>query len=342
MAVVTVDIGVFAHDEAQGIAAMVAELARQDILLHPGIDARILILANGCTDATVERASAACAALGARIEVVELAEGGKSRTWNAFVHILSRPGAQVLVFCDADIEMPAADSLSRLVAGLLARPGLRVFNSRPVKDITYRPEGLGVLDRMIAMAGGTLNDWRTAICGQLYAMPAAQARNLHLPIGLPVEDGFLRAMVLTDALTLPEDLTRIDGDPELIHLYASERGILPLIRHQTRIVIGSALNEACFAHLRQIPAQDRRVELAQSAQDEDWLAQIARAGLPRAPFGYVPLHFLTKRVINLSRSSRDLLHPRRLFVLFAGFCFDFIVYINAQIRMARGVGSGHW
>ena len=328
-----VDVGVFAHDEAAGIAAMVARLLAQDM---SGLEARVVILANGCQDDTAARARAAGA------EVAELPLGGKSRTWNRFVHDISRPGADVLIFVDADIAFPAPDSLRRLALGLAARPGLWVLNSQPVKDIVARPEGLSALDRLIAAAGGGLDDWKTAICGQLYAMPAARARSLHLPIGLPVEDGFLRAMVLTDALTRTEDLGRIDGLDGLWHIYQSERGIGALIRHQTRIVIGSALNFAAFDSLRALPEEARRPALARAAADEGWLGDAARSRLPRWPFGYVPVHFLTKRLARARAQPARLLRPRQLAVTLLGFGFDAIVYLLAQYRMARGAGVGFW
>ena len=328
-----VDVGVFAHDEAAGIAAMVARLLAQDM---SGLEARVVILANGCQDDTAARARAAGA------EVAELPLGGKSRTWNRFVHDISRPGADVLIFVDADIAFPATDSLRRLALGLAARPGLWVLNSQPVKDIVAQPEGLSALDRLIAAAGGGLDDWKTAICGQLYAMPAARARSLHLPIGLPVEDGFLRAMVLTDALTRTEDLGRIDGLDGLWHIYQSERGIGALIRHQTRIVIGSALNFAAFDSLRALPEEARRPALARAAADEGWLGDAARSRLPRWPFGYVPVHFLTKRLARARAQPARLLRPRQLAVTLLGFGFDAIVYLLAQYRMARGAGVGFW
>lgn len=328
-----VDIGVFAHDEGDGIAAMVARLLAQDV---SGLDARVLVLANGCTDDTVARARAAGA------EVADLPLGGKSRTWNRFVHDLSRPAAEVLVFVDADIEFTAPDSLKRLALGLAARPALWVLNSQPVKDIVARPQNLSPLDKIIAAAAGGLDDWKTAICGQLYAMPAACARSLHLPIGLPVEDGFLRAMVLTDALTASENFNRIDGLDGVSHLYASERRLFALIRHQVRIVIGSALNFAAFDALRALPSAARRPALAQAAADEDWLSRAARAALPRWPFGFVPFHFLTKRLARAVAAPAQLLRPKRVILLLLGFGFDLIVYVLAQYRMARGVGVGFW
>jgi len=328
-----VDIGVFAHNEGDGIAAMVARLLAQDL---SGLEARVVVLANGCTDDTVTRARAAGA------EVVDLAAGGKSRTWNRFVHDLSRPEAEVLVFVDADIEFTAPDSLKRLALGLAARPALWVLNSQPFKDIVARPQDLSLLDKIIASAAGGLDDWKTAICGQFYAMPAARARSLHLPIGLPVEDGFLRAMVLTDALTRPEDFSRIDGLEGLSHLYGSERHLSALIRHQIRIVIGSALNFAAFDTLRALPQAARRPALMQAAADEGWLSRAARAHLPRWPFGFVPVHFLTKRLARAAASPTQFLRPKRMILLILGFGFDLIVYVLAQYRMARGAGVGFW
>lgn len=329
-----VDIGVFAHNESLGIAAMVARLAAQDILSDPAYSAHVVVLANGCSDDTVAQASGV-----AGIEVVDLPEGGKSRTWNRFVHDLARPEAEVLVFVDADIAFCDAGALGRLVGGL---GEAWVANSQPVKDIVARPEGLGAMDKVIAAAGGGLDDWKTAICGQLYAMPAVVARRFHLPIGLPVEDGFLRAMVLTDALTGPEEFSRIIGIDGVSHIYASERTIGALIKHQTRIVIGSAINFACFATLTALPVSQRHAALASAAGDAEWLSGVISARLPRWPFGYVPWHFLTKRVVRLFDHPRELLRPKRVVITILGFGFDAIVYVRAQIAMFRGAGSGHW
>lgn len=335
----TVDIGVFAHNEAEGIGHMVARLAAQDILRAGDMAVRVLILANGCKDATVAVAQATARP---GITVVDLAEGGKSRTWNRFVQTISRPEADVLVFCDADIEFSDTGALQRLVRGLLGRPELWVMNSQPIKDIVARPEALSAQDRLIAAASGGLDDWKTAICGQLYAMPAEKARRFRLPIGLPVEDGFLRAMVLTDALTGPEDFSRIDGAEGVSHTYASERRVLDLIRHQTRIVIGSAINLSCFNVLRKIPSASRHAELKRAMVNDRWLPEVIRRELPRMPYGYVPPHFLVKRLRRLLANPAQRWQPKRVLLTLAGTGFDAVVYLRAQIAMARGAGAGFW
>jgi hypothetical protein len=320
-----VDLGVFAHDEAAGIAAVVAGLKAQ--VLPAGVDLRLLVLANGCKDDTAARARAAGA------EVADLAEGGKSRTWNRFVHDLSRPHADLLVFADADISLCEPDALARLIHGLAARPALWALNSQPVKDTALRgPRTL--VERLALKASGGLDDWKTAICGQLYAMPAARARRFRLPIGLPVEDGFLRALILTEGMTAPEDFSRIDGLEGLRHIYASESTLRALILHQERIVIGSAINAAIFAHLRALPEEARAPELFRLAAEERALSELLRNTLPRVPYGFVPFHFLVKRLVRARLA--------KLPVAVLGFGFDVIVYVRAQIRMARGTGAGFW
>lgn len=334
-----IDVGLFAHNEAAGIAAMLQGLAAQDIFANAEISARVLVLANGCTDDTVAIARAATFP---DFDVVDLAAGGKSRTWTTFVHKLARMDADLLVFMDADIEFCTPDTLRNLVQQLQDRPDLWVINSQPLKDIIARPHGLSVVDKVIAAASGGLDDWKTAICGQLYAMPAARARAFHLPIGLPVEDGFLRAMVLTDTLTADENFSKIDGAVGVAHIFASERSFGALIKHQTRIVIGSAINAACFAELRAVPWDQRRAELTEAAQQNEWLAAVIRRRLPEWPSGYVPVHFLVKRLAVLVANPRRLLRPKQLVIAMAGFGFDAIVYCRAQLAMMRGTGAGHW
>lgn len=320
-----VDLGVFAHDEAAGIAAMVAELRAQ--VIPDGVDLRLLVLANGCADDTGARAQAAGA------EVVDLAQGGKSRTWNRFVHDLSRDDADLLIFCDADISLPEPDALARLITALASRPALWVLSSQPIKDTALRGPRTWV-ERLALKASGGLDDWKTAICGQLYAMPSRRARRFRLPVGLPVEDGFLRALVLTDGLSGPEEFSRIDGLDGLRHLYASETTLVGLIRHQERIVIGSAVNAALFAHLGALQPKARQAEFARLAGDEAALPGVLAALLPRLPYGYVPYHFLVKRLTRVRFS--------RLPIVFIGFFFDAIVFVRAQIRMFRGAGAGFW
>jgi glycosyltransferase involved in cell wall biosynthesis len=339
-----VDIGMFAHNQDQIIEGTIRGLARQDIFRRKDVSVQVFILANGCVDETAKVARSVVETLDCahQIQVLDLKKGGKSRTWNVFVHEISRPEADQLIFCDADIEIPNADMLYRLSHILADRSDLSAASSLPVKDTVYRPGGLTPTDRLIVAGAGTLNSWKHAISGQLYTTRASVARSFHLPIGVAVEDGFVRAMVVTRVFSAPENLNLIDGEDDIFHVYASERSVSALVRHQVKIVIGSAVNAAVFSHLRDQPDGAIGRTLAQAARDENWVSNVLRKKLPTWPYGWVPFHFLTKRMNFFKETTSDVTWKKVLFVVCVGVVFDAIVYVTAQIKMARGVGAGYW
>lgn len=332
-----IDLAVFAHNEEYNIFAVLTMLDRQDIFDHAMFSIRVLVLANGCSDETVQMAEKAVSGLthAQSFTVCNITAGGKSRTWNEFVHNLARSDADLLIFCDADIDIPQTDVVHSLAVFLNSNPECVVASSRPVKDIVHAPEKLNFLDKLIAAAGGTLDDWRKSICGQLYILRADVAQGLHLPIGLPVEDGFVRALVLTDVFRQPENLNLIDGDDSIFHVYESERSVISLIRHQVRIVVGGAVNAVVFDLLNR--SGRPHVLLKEASQDPDWVSRVCQNTLPRR-YGYVPSHFLTKRLYNFWKATG--LRPKCIILI--GFGFDILVYVIAQIKMARGTGAGYW
>ncbi|WP_436397444.1 glycosyltransferase family 2 protein [Roseobacter sp. S98] len=340
---VCVDIGVFAYNEEAQIGALIADLARQTIFETTEVDLQVLVLANGCTDNTVGAAEQALAALpetvAARIRVLDLEQGGKSRTGHRYIHELSRPSAEMLGFMDGDIRLPAPRALLQMVQRMQADPGLRAFSSRPVKDVVHDDLPVGTMARVIAMGGDGLTDFRKSICGQLFMLRGQTARRIGLPAGLPVEDGFIRAMTLTELLSAPEDTDRIDGDPEIFHVYESIRSPLELIRHQIRIVVGTAVNAALFRRIRRDAPTEEAAHgmLMQAAEDPRWLRRILQEDLPVRPYGYVPFDLLTKR---LKAGPRRGLRGR--VVLALGLVLDLVAWLGASWRMWRGQGAGHW
>jgi hypothetical protein len=341
-----VDVAVFAHQEESTVPNAIGDLARQSVLRDPAIDLRIWILPNGCRDRTAEAARNAVERLppddAARFTVLDLPKPGKSRTINAFMHEISRPEADIFICMDADVRLVEQTTLSDMVSALATRPQLRIFTGRPVKDIVHHKVRTGPVERLIAAGSEQLTDYRTSLAGGLYAIRAEAARRVHLPIGLPVEDGFLRAMVVTDFLSGPEHLERIDGDPRVFFIYESIRTIPALIRHQTRIVVGSAINAMLFARIRRLTRTSAEAEdlLREAARDETWLSAALKEDLPRAPFGYVPFHFLTKRIERFK--PEILLSPMRVLAFLGGLGLDVVAWVRASFIMSKGRGAGHW
>ncbi len=339
-----VDIGVFAYNEAHQIAEMINGLMSQDVFDADMFSVRVLILANGCTDQTAQVACDFSSTFADSIsfEIFDLPKGGKSRTWNIFVHELSRSDADILVFCDADAEMPNPQNISSMLSLLVNDPELRASTSRPTKDIAYYAKELSFMEKIISKSGGNLYNWRNSIAGSLYALPIGVARSFHLPIGLPVEDGFVRAMVATQCFKDISGEAKIDGKEGVFHIYESERNVRALIRHQTRLVIGSAINSTVFGYLNDLNDHSISEELQKAAGQEDWLEQVLATRLPNRSFGWVPWSFLTKRLrFNIIKEKKKI-STKLLGSLVLGLIFDAIVYINAQIKMARGTGVGYW
>ncbi|WP_072901503.1 glycosyltransferase family 2 protein [Cognatiyoonia sediminum] len=343
---IRLDIGIFAYNESQSIGLLIESLGQQTIFGSMVEDIRVRILANGCTDDTVAVATKAIAALPAAIKdcftVHDFELGGKSRTANRFIHELSDQGADILGFMDADIALPQNDTLERMLGALDEGPELMVFNSRPVKDVSFSKRSVGPIGKIIASGGGGLTDYRKSICGQLYFIKRTMADKISFPIGLPVEDGFMRAMVVTDLFSQEEDLSRLDGDFEIFHVYESITTIRALIKHQTRLIVGSSINAIIFEELNRVAdsGQSISVFLKDISENEEWLQSFLSEQLPRWPYGYVPFRIGAKR-IRMFRASEQR-SMRTFFVLLAGIGLDLISTINANFVMWRGRGAGHW
>ncbi len=338
-----VEIGIFAHNEEANVASFLDSLYSQDIFQSEMFSVNVYLLANGCTDATVERAGAYFLSryVDFPLTILNLDKGGKSRTWNYFVHQASSIIADYHIFIDCDISMPSASTLRSMVKFIDENAALDVSSSRAVKDISYFRRRLTFVERIISASGGQLDDWETSVCGQLYVLRSSVARQIYLPIGLPVEDGFLRAMVLTNQLEDSEDLSRIGGLDGIFHLYVSETRVVDVVRHQVRIVIGSAINAAIFKYLHGLNDGKVSDELLRASRDEDWVKGVCNRMLPDRRFGWVPPHFLFKRVIRARKfTGRTTLKGAVLLAL--GFGFDALVYLIAQFKMSRGVNAGHW
>jgi glycosyltransferase involved in cell wall biosynthesis len=342
-----IKIAIFAYNEADNIAHILKDLISQSLMKSGENNIDIYILANGCTDSTVEIAEQFVGSvensIKSQIHVMELPFKGKSRCWNYFVHEICTSESDILFFVDGDIIIPFEGVFENMSSQLTMSSDLKVINSRPVKDIEYKKRKTNLVESLILKSGGTLTNYKKSICGQLYAVKAPALKDIYMPVGLPVEDGFLRAMLLTELLTQPEDLKRIDGDEAIFHVYESILTLAELINHQTRIMIGSAVNEAVFRLMRDTATSyQERVELLKSASKGDsWLSGVIKKQLPNWPYGYIKFRFLFKRFNGL-RDSKNKIIIKKIPIVFIGFVFDFLVYVNATIKMARGKGAGHW
>jgi len=311
-------IGILAHNEAAIIDRTIASLADQSIL-DPvraralGLDAiEILVVPNGCSDDTDSVSAAALARMPPHVatSVRVLTEAGKSNAWNRFVHDLSRPDAQLLVLMDADIEFGSADVIERLVQRLNDVPSAAVSTDRPVKDYR-RKTRLTPLDRLSQRVSEQQTGPR-GICGQLYCGRAAALRRIWLPAGLPVEDGFLAAMLLTDGFTRQPDERVIAPVADAQHFYEPLESVSAFIHHEARIIVGSVINAWLFTVLWEAGKDGHAGAFVRRRNDQDphWVETVCqqeRAGRGR---WLVPNSFVFGRLAMLRRQPLGRLMTR--------------------------------
>lgn len=246
-----VSIGILAYNEALRIGETLRSLLAQSAFGVRDEEAgvrewEVVVVPNGCTDATVEvaeRTWAASARPSAPVRqiVSVLAKGDKSSAWNHFVHGVSRVDADILVLVDADIEFGSDDTLLNCLKLLRSDAYADVAVDTPLKRVARKTnpnwrERLSLRQSRLALSDDV------AICGQFYCARAVCLRKIWMPPGLSVEDGYLRALVVTDCFRREADVRRVVRAPNALHYYDGLDNIKALIHHETRIVIGTALN----------------------------------------------------------------------------------------------------
>lgn len=194
----------------------------------------VYVLANGCTDRTVDVARD-YAARRPNIVVIEIAKGDKANAWNVFVHEHA-PQEGFAAFVDGDVT-PAPESITRLVEGLIADETAHVASAVPFSGRNRDAQVHAVL----ASHG---------VQGNLYVARAAfldriRRQNIRMPVGFVREDGLIGALAKWDldpvrqkwrderVLVVPQSGFNFDSIP-----MASASGWRQYLRRRVRYSVG--------------------------------------------------------------------------------------------------------
>jgi hypothetical protein len=295
---ICVSIGILAWNEEESLQTTLESLFRQSVFQKLSARrerAEIWCVANGCTDRTVAVAREFFARMEQKHEyadafvahVVDVPEPGKCNAWNRFVHEFSAPEARFLCLMDADIVFHHLDSIYNLVVALERRPDVAVSTGRPCKDILFK-ERKTFWDRISLATSDMTATGKGQMCGQLYCVPAELARNLRLPRGLGVEDGFIKEVLCTHFLTRPSDPNRVITVPDVAHIFEAYVAPGAVLNNQKRQMISQATVHVLFSHLRKLPPDDRR-NFAESirrleAQNAEWVKTLVFEHVRAAPY----------------------------------------------------------
>lgn len=239
----TLTIVVFAHNEADCIADLLADLRRQSVLADEEIRHAIVhLLCNGCTDATCDIARRATCD-DPRFVVHEITKSGKANAWN-LVGSLTPEDSHHIVFCDADIRILNTNAIEELLS-CFGKPGVEIACSRPVKRF---PERVPLwLKAVSGGVGGRHQDG--VVCGQLYAARAEFVKKVTIPEPCLVEDGFVAASANTLCFQAEIDRSRVHACQTAEHSFYACCCISEFFFHDVRIALGTLINQKYFAFL---------------------------------------------------------------------------------------------
>lgn len=117
-----VSIGIFAHNEAENITQTLDSLIEQDIFEDANskeLDIHVSVIANGCTDATVDISKGYLREKHkVSSRVIEIEKPGKSNAWNKFIHSPDSQHVDYFVCMDSDITFGSYDLISSLIEAL--------------------------------------------------------------------------------------------------------------------------------------------------------------------------------------------------------------------------------
>lgn len=342
-------IGILAHNEATGIARTIESLAGQSIMTAAcanmlGIDRiTVVVVPNGCSDDTAAIATAALAQLPASVSawVHVLAKPSKSNAWNVYVHELAPPDATLLTLMDADIEFASADVLERLVRRLNDMPASQVATDRAVKDFRHKKflTPLARLSRRISAHQTS----QVGLCGQLYCGRADALRSIWLPFGLPVEDGFIGAMLVTDGFTQQPDESAITYLADASHYYDAVTDVAGFIRHEARIIVGSVINAWLFTVLWEAGQKGHVGAFirGRNAENPRWVETICAEAKAGRGHWLVPAAFISWRLAPLRRQTLGRMVVRAPLALAATLAALPAVW-RANSILRRSGASFHW
>ena len=101
-----------------------------------------------------------------------------------------------------------------------------------------------------------------------------------MPLGLIVEDGFVKAMLLTDSFRQPEKTDAIVRAAGATHYFEAVTGFQAWFKHERRLVNGTAVNILLFSHIRDLVAKGKNpgeVIRANNEANPSWVADLAKS-----------------------------------------------------------------
>lgn len=345
-----ISIGMLAYNEAARIGDTIRAVFAQTLLRSMPdrvMAIELVVVPNGCKDDTADVSRRAIEQELARLpegvrsrvtaRVEELAAPGKSNAWNEFVHRIARQDADAVLMLDSDIGFNHEHCFMMLLEKLEKSPEAWCVVGRPLKDIAFK-RNKSLVDRISLLGSASTATGPATIAGSMYLIRGEIVRRIWMPVGLLTEDGFLRAMLITEFFTnrseRPDRIVREERASQIFEAVKSPKG---LFKHARRLLVGARINACTYDKLWHLPAGEDAGTWAKRQQDANpnWLKDLVRERISGNGWWVMQRGLLMDRFNRVLRKPmpKKLLH---LPVAIAAFPFDLAVLLSANRAVRRG------
>jgi hypothetical protein len=354
---VALSIGIMAWNEERAIVPMLRSVFAQTLfaeLAKHSLKCEIVCIANGCTDRTPEVAAQVFERQMRehpfrkyfRCRVANLPERGKLNAWNKFVHSISSPAAQSLLFMDADILLHKSETLWKMFEALRKNISANITVGIPRKNLAFK-SNLSWRERLSLQASQITSSATAQLCAQLYCIRSSVARSIYLPKDLGAcEDGFIKQVVCTDFLSSPPATERICLVEEAEHTFEAYTSPAAILKNQKRQIMGQTVVHLLVDdYLKSLPLPERQ-NLAVTVREKDcndplWLKTLISQHLQRTRFfwrlypGLVAHRFKTLSKLPLGKRLKCL--PAAVAGTIASFAACWMAY-----RTLKAGSTDYW
>jgi glycosyltransferase involved in cell wall biosynthesis len=355
-----ISVGVVAWNEESSITAALASILEQTVFTEAGrlgIRAELIVIANGCTDRTVELADRFLAR--ARVEfpdggpvelrLIEVPEAGFANAWNLLAHTHSRTEAEFIFFVNADIVIDQPAAFERMLATIRKDYDMKMVVSPLGHKHIEAAKCLGFYDRLnLAVTRFTERTQTAQVRGHCFCARASAMRTVWLPKRFPgAVDGLFKRMIISDMAGRPDTPARIGVAPDASYTFEAYRTLPDIWNRRIRLFVGQTYIETLMRHLKAMRIEQPDVNLtvwlrARDEADPSWIHRLVQVsirehGLARTmPSPWFRFRFWRNPKIGLLRKTGML--P----VAVLAFVFDVPVFLAAARRLKAGRVSTVW
>ena len=215
-------------------------------------------------------------------------------------------------------------------------PAAHAAVGRPLKDVAFK-QNKSLSERISLAVSRTNEEGPATIAGSLYVVRGDIIRQVWMPPGLLTEDGFMRAMLITDLFKSQDNTDRIVREPAASQIYEAVTSPAGVIKHTRRLLVGARINACLYDKLWALPKDKHPGEYIRESieRDPQWLRTVVKERIANKGWWVMQPGLLTKRLRNLRYKSwpKRLLHLPIALLLFP---FDAAVLISANNAVRRG------